>query len=97
VANFLTVIHECKDYSSWKQGYDADASNRAEARLTELHVLREHDNPNLIAIMFGGSDVGRAQAIAKSPALAAAMKAAGIKNTNAAHSCQLRHNDNHRS
>lgn len=81
MANFLTVIHECKDYSTWKKGYDADASNRAGAGLTEIHVLREHDNPNLVAIMFGVTDVGRAQAIAKSPELAAAMKAAGIIGT----------------
>ena len=25
MANFLTVIHECKDYPTWRKGYDADA------------------------------------------------------------------------
>lgn len=81
MANFLTVIHECKDYSVWKKAYDADAPNRAAAGLTEIHVLREHDNANLVALMFGVGDAGRAKAFAKSPDLAAAMRAAGIVGT----------------
>jgi hypothetical protein len=81
VANYLTVIHECSDYLAWKKSYDAHASKRAEAGLTELHVLREHDNSNLVALMFGISDVGRAKAFGASPDLAAAMKAAGVIGT----------------
>ena len=81
MANYLTVIHECKDYPTWKKAYDADAPNRAAAGLTGIHVLREHDNANLVALMFGVSDVGRAKAFATSPNLAATMKAAGIIGT----------------
>jgi hypothetical protein len=92
VANFLTVIHECKDYSVWRKGYDADAPNRAAAGLTEIHVLREHANPNLLGIMFEVSDVGRAKAIVASPQLAAAMKAAGIIGTPKA---RFRHGEYH--
>lgn len=62
MANYLTVIHECKDYQTWKKAYDANAPNRAAAGLTEIHVLREHANANLVALMFGVSDVGRAKA-----------------------------------
>jgi hypothetical protein len=81
VANYLTVIHECKDYPNWKKAYDADAPNRVAAGLTDIHVLREHDNANLVALMFGVSDVARAKAFATSPDLAATMKAAGIIGT----------------
>jgi hypothetical protein len=81
VANYMTVIHECKDYPTWKKAYDADARNRAAAGLTDLQVLREQGNANLVAILFGVSDVGRAKAFAASPDLAAAMKAAGIIGT----------------
>jgi hypothetical protein len=81
MANYLTVIHECKDFSTWKKAYDADASKRAAAGLTEIHVLREHDNANLVALMFGVSDVGRAKAFTTSPDLAGTMKAAGIIGT----------------
>ena len=81
MANFLTVIHECKDYPTWRKAYDADAPTRAAAGLTEIHVLREHDNANLVALMFGVSDISRAKAFATSPDLAATVKAAGIIGT----------------
>jgi len=81
MANYLTVIHECKDYPTWKKSYDGDASRRTAAGLTDILVLREHANPNLVAIMFGVSDVSRAKEMSTSPELAAAMKAAGIIGT----------------
>jgi hypothetical protein len=81
MANYLTVIHECKDYPTWKKAFEADAPNRAAAGLTDIHVLREYDNANLVALMFGVGDVGRAKTFARSPDLAAAMKAAGIIGT----------------
>ncbi len=81
MANYLTVIHECKDYPTWKKAYDTHAPNRAAAGLTEIHVLREHANANLVALMFGVSDVARAKAFGTSPELAATMKAAGIIGT----------------
>jgi hypothetical protein len=81
MANYLTILHECKDFAVWKKAYDADAPRRATAGLTEMHVLREHGNPNLVALLFGVSDVGRARALVTSPDLAAAMKAAGVIGT----------------
>jgi hypothetical protein len=81
MADFLTVMHECKDFPAWKKVYDADASRRVAAGLTEIHVLREHDNPNLVALMFGVSDVAQAKAFTGSPELGAAMQTAGIIGT----------------
>jgi hypothetical protein len=81
MADYLTLMHECKDFPVWKKAYDADTPRRTAAGLTEIHVLREHDNPNLVALMFGVSDVGRAKAFTTSPDLAATMKAAGIIGT----------------
>jgi len=78
MANFLTVIHECKDFPAWKKVYEADATKRSAAGLTEMHVLREHDNANLVALVFGVSDMERAKGFVTSPELAAAMKTAGI-------------------
>jgi hypothetical protein len=81
MAIYLTVIHECQNYPAWKRAFDADAPNRAVAGLSDIHVSREIDNPNLVALMFGVSDIGRAKAFATSPELGAAMKAAGIMET----------------
>jgi hypothetical protein len=78
MANFVTVIHECRDYATWKTAYDSDAGNRAAAGLTDIHALRDQDNPNVLALVFGVSDMGRAKAFVAAPELAATMKAAGI-------------------
>jgi hypothetical protein len=94
MANFLTVVHECKDYPTWKKAFEADAANRKAAGLTDIHVLREHANANLLALMFGVSDLVRAKAFAASPDLAAAMKAAGIIGTP---KVRFRHGDYHRA
>jgi hypothetical protein len=81
VANDLTVIQDCKDYATWKKAFDAHAPSRAAAGLTDIHVMREHANPNLVALMFEVSDVSRARAFTTSPELAAIMKAAGVIGT----------------
>jgi hypothetical protein len=81
MANYLTVIHECKDFAAWRKFYDADLPGRQAAGLTERHVVREHENPNLIGLVFEVSDVARAKAMITSPDLAATMKAAGIVGT----------------
>jgi hypothetical protein len=81
MANFLTVIHECNDFTAWKKAFDAHAPQRAAAGLTEIHVLRELDKTNLVALMFLVSDVGRAKAFIASPDLASAMKAGGVVGT----------------
>jgi hypothetical protein len=81
MANYLTVIHECRDFSTWRTAYDADLPGRTAAGLTELHVVREHANPNMIGLVFEASDVNRAKAMMASPDLAKTMKAAGIVGT----------------
>jgi hypothetical protein len=81
MANYLTVIHECEDFAVWRKGYDADLPGRAAAGLSELYLVRDHANPNLIGIVFETSDVGRAKAMIASPELATTMKAAGVIGT----------------
>jgi hypothetical protein len=81
VANYLTVIHECKDYPTWKKAYDADAPNRAAAGLTDIPCFARARQCQSGGTYVRGSDVGRAKAFATSPDLAAAMKAAGIVGT----------------
>jgi hypothetical protein len=78
MSDFVTVLHECKDFTTWRKTYDADAPRRKAAGLSELHVLRDHDKPNLLALMFEASDIASARAMMTSPDLAAAMTAAGI-------------------
>ena len=78
MADYLTLLHECENFEVWKKAYDADAPRRTAAGLTQLLVLRDHGNPNLVGLMFQTTDLSRAKAMATSPELAATMAAAGV-------------------
>jgi hypothetical protein len=78
MTDFLTVVHEVKDFGAWKPIYDADAGNRAAAGLTDLMVVRGGANPNNVALMFGVSDRAKAQAMMQSPKLRETMEGAGV-------------------
>jgi hypothetical protein len=77
----LTIVHECKDFDSWKAAYDADAGNRKAAGLTDFMLVREVSNPNVLALVFGVSDLIKAKAMIASPALREVMQKAGIIGT----------------
>ena len=81
MSEILTIVHECKDFSTWKAVYDADAPNRSAAGLTELLLVRESTNPNNIALVFAVSDHDKAKAMVASPVLHALMQKAGIVET----------------
>jgi hypothetical protein len=78
VADYLTVVHECKDFAPWKTVFDADAVNRKAAGLTDLVLRRESARPNMIALVFQVSDLSKAKAFVTSEPLRAAMQKAGI-------------------
>jgi hypothetical protein len=78
MAEFLTILHECKDFKTWKAGYDADAPNRKAAGLTDLMLVQGSTNPNLVALLFGVNDLSKAKAMATSDGLRDAMQKAGV-------------------
>jgi hypothetical protein len=87
VANYLTVIHECKDYPTWtvrdyetaRKAYAMDAADRKGAGLTDRGILQLDDDSNNLLLLWTLSDVARATAFFDSPALAAHMaKNAGV-------------------
>jgi len=78
MADVMTVLHECADYARWKPVFDADAPNRKAAGLTDLMLLRQQDEPNLLALIMGVSDRARANAMVASPELRETMRGAGI-------------------
>ena len=45
--NHLLIRHEISDFATWKPAYDAHAASRASAGLTELHLLRSIDEPDI--------------------------------------------------
>ena len=78
MADFLTIMHDCKDFNTWKPAFDADAANRKAAGLTDLFVLRGSAAPNRIALMFRVSDRAQAEAMVTSDKLRETMQAAGV-------------------
>jgi hypothetical protein len=78
MAEILTVLHECTDFNRWKPVYEADAPNRRAAGLSDLLMLRNADNPNLIALVMRVGDHAKAQTMLASPQLRDAMQKAGV-------------------
>lgn len=75
---FMLVRHKVKNFTTWKEGYDAHAPKRAEAGLTEKYLLRSTSAPNEIFILFEAQDIDRARAFAESADLREAMQAVGV-------------------
>jgi uncharacterized protein YceH (UPF0502 family) len=78
---FMLIRHKVKNFTTWKQGYDAHASKRAEAGLTEQYLLRGAQAPNEVVMLFEASDIGRAQAFADSDDLRETMQRVGVIDT----------------
>lgn len=78
MAEFLTIVHTCKDFEAWKSGYEADAPNRSAAGLTDLFLARQMDDPNAVCLIFQVSDRAEATAFISSDQLREAMAQAGV-------------------
>jgi hypothetical protein len=78
MASFLLVRHKVRDFSEWKRGYDAHLPRRAEAGLTEKHLLRGANDSNEVVLLFQAKDINRAKAFAESADLRETMQKAGV-------------------
>ena len=74
----MLVRHKVADFSQWKRGYDAHLPKRAEAGLTEKHLLRGAQDPNEVVLLFEAKDLGRARAFAESADLSETMQKVGV-------------------
>ena len=75
---YLLIRHKVRDFDSWKTAYDQHSSARANAGLTELHLLRTIADPNDIVLLFQADDLERARAFARSDDLKQKMQDAGV-------------------
>lgn len=72
------VNHEVKDYDSWRQGFDKDATNRDYAGIKTLSVTRSADNLNDVHVVFDVPDAAAFKKFTGSDELKQAMQAAGV-------------------
>lgn len=78
MASFLLVRHKVRDFSEWKRGYDAHLPKRAQAGLTEKHLLRGANDSNEVVLLFETKDLNRAKAFVESADLRETMQKAGV-------------------
>jgi hypothetical protein len=78
MANYMLVRHKVRDFATWKPAYDAHGPKRAEAGLTEVHLLRGADDAEEVILLFRAVDLGRAKALAESTDLRETMTKAGV-------------------
>jgi hypothetical protein len=76
----VLIRHQVADFAKWKGVYDAHASARQSARLKELHLLRNTENPNEVILLFSAEDPDKARAFAASDDLRQAMQKAGVSD-----------------
>jgi len=74
----MLIRHKVKDFSHWKQGYDAHLPKRSEAGLTEKYILRGDSDPNEVILLFEVQDINRAKAFSESVDLRERMQKLGV-------------------
>ncbi len=74
----MTVQHHVKNFDKWEAGYMAGDSLRKVYGIGPLVIGRDMKDTNLVLIVEKMEDMDKAQTFAKLPALAAAMKKAGV-------------------
>ncbi len=79
VKDRIRISHKVKDFDTWLKAYDAEGvETRSSNGLIERAIARNIDDPNLIHITFAVSDMAKAKARLKDPALKKIMTEAGV-------------------
>lgn len=78
MASYVLVRHKVRDFAEWKRAYDAHRPKRAEAGVTQKHLMRNAENANEVVILFEAKDLKRAKSFVESADLREAMQQAGV-------------------
>jgi hypothetical protein len=73
----LFLHHPVADFDKWRPVYDGDLARRDAAGLTNVHVLRDADDPTSVWLVADG-DASAVEEMLRDPALAETMRAAGV-------------------
>ena len=75
----IRISHKVKDFDAWLKVYDSEGNEtRSSNGLIERAITRNIDDPNLIHLTFAVSDMAKAKARLKDPALKKLMTEAGV-------------------
>lgn len=76
--HYVLIIHAVKDYSAWKQVFDAAAAMRKRAGERSYYVLRDQHDPNKIVHFSKWDSLGNARAFFESKELVEIRRQAGV-------------------
>jgi hypothetical protein len=74
----VQITHEVKNFSDWKQGFDADKPNREAMGANVTGVFTSVENPNLVSVTCEVPSKEAAMAFLNNPDLKGAMEKAGV-------------------
>jgi len=77
----VTHIHvgfKVKNYSQWKEGYDASVEQRKANGELSFQVFQDVDDPNLVSVISVQKSVDQVKAFMESPDLKDRMQSSGI-------------------
>jgi len=75
----IRISHKVKDFDTWLKAYDAEGTEtRSSNGLIDRAIARNIEDPNIIYVTFAVSDMAKAKARLKDPALKKIMSDAGV-------------------
>ena len=76
--SFVLVTKKVNDFDSWKTRFDGQLHNRRRSGLIDLHILRDDSDPNVVALLFGTTDLHKAREFVSSEDWEDSMTEAGV-------------------
>ena len=77
---FVLIIHEVKDYESWKKIFDDATDIRREAGERSYQVLKYENDPNKVVHFSSWTSIDAAKRFFESPKLVRIRIEAGVKS-----------------
>jgi hypothetical protein len=74
----VAINHEVKDFTSWKEKFDADENRRAEAGLELRALATGADNPNMVYMFWATNDLEPMKGMLSDPDMKKTMEDAGV-------------------
>jgi hypothetical protein len=81
VKQWVTITHKVKDFGAWVKVFDGEAAARPSYGLTDVVLARDLNDSNTVQIVFDITDITKAKARFKDPALKKLMTDAGVIGT----------------
>jgi heme-degrading monooxygenase HmoA len=75
---YLLERHQVRDYSRWREVFDADAEGRKKAGCRGARVFRNADDPEEVVVLFEWDSLGSARRRIESATLGRKFEEAGV-------------------